>query len=336
MKFGRILSVFGLVSALAVGGMVYSADASTTGPAVVNVCVERGPAGGTNATGNIMEYDWNNSACPSGTYRVQLSGAPVVAPTPTPTATTPTPTPTATTPTPTPTPTVTTPTPTPTVTTATPTPTPTGGTTVSSQWATVIYPPYTVSQDMWGEDAQSVQTLTAYSAGNWSISTYEPTGAPVRAYPDVYENLGNPINSYTTVTASFNETTPSAGSDEAAFDIWINGIDNAAGSTEVMIWTNDHGQYPAGTDTTTATVDGTTSAVWECSVASCGHGCYSFVLPNETSGSVNILDYLSWLENAGLVTASQPLSQVDYGWEIGNTGGTTETFSMNSYSLTAK
>lgn len=202
------------------------------------------------------------------------------------------------------------------------------------------YLPETVNQNVWDATTGSAQTLTATSASSWHVSAFEPTGAFVRAYPNVHEFLGEPISDYNTVLATFADTMPTGGSEEAAFDIWINGApgtSSTANEIEVMIWTNDHGQTPSGKLTTTATINGQTFKVWECPAASCGHPYYAFVLTtNESSGKVHIVDTLGWLTSNRLVPASDPLTQVADGWEIGNTGGTTETFSMTKYSLDTK
>jgi Glycosyl hydrolase family 12 len=210
--------------------------------------------------------------------------------------------------------------------------------TTSAQYGSCSYPPYSVNQDMWNPGPGSTQTLTAASAGHWQVSTYQPGGAAVRSYPNVSENLGRPISDYTTAQATFAERMPAGAAAEAAFDVWVNGAPGTPSTTgmiEVMIWTENHGNRPAGTKTTTATIGGQTFAVWECRTSSCvGHPYYAFVLSrNESSGTMHILTTLQWLTHHGLIPASDPLTQVDYGWEIRNTGGATRTFAVTSYSL---
>src|SRR5690348_8416710 len=68
--------------------------------------------------------------------------------------------------------------------------------TTSAQYGTCSYPPYSVNQDMWNPGPGSTQTLTATSAGHWQVSTDQPGGAAVRSYPNVSENLGQPISDY--------------------------------------------------------------------------------------------------------------------------------------------
>jgi hypothetical protein len=92
---------------------------------------------------------------------------------------------------------------------------------------------------------------------------------------------------------------------------------------------------PSGAPVATATIDGQAFTVWQCQTSGCAsHPYYAFVLTgSESSGRVNILAFLGWLISRGLVPASDPLTQVQDGWEIASTGGTTETFSMTNYHL---
>ena len=54
---------------------------------------------------------------------------------------------------------------------------------------------------------------------------------------------------------------------------------------------------------------------------------------NETSGTVDILKTLQWLQARGMVSSAATLGQVDFGWEICSTGGRPETFTISKYSL---
>jgi hypothetical protein len=213
-----------------------------------------------------------------------------------------------------------------------------GPCTTSAQYGTCSYPPYQVNQDMWNRTARSTQTLTARSAARWRVSTFEPAGSSVRAYPNVSASLGQPISDYTQVVGTFADTMPAGGRAEAAFDIWVNGAPGTASTAhmiEVMVWTSTHKTMPTGAPVTTATIGGQAFTVWECRTSGCAsHPYYAFVLTgNESSGAVNILAFLRWLISRGLVPASDPLTQVQDGWEIASTGGTTETFSMTNYHL---
>jgi hypothetical protein len=66
----------GLV-ALSGGGIAYAASGQPASSFRQIACVQYGKAG--SASGNWMQYDWNDSRCPAGTYTVHL--APVPGPT---------------------------------------------------------------------------------------------------------------------------------------------------------------------------------------------------------------------------------------------------------------
>ncbi len=257
---------------------------------------------------------------------------------------------TSTSPTPTPTPT---PTPDPTP-SATPTPTPTGsGTPCVTSDDNGSCGPYTyaditgsdgyntqVIQDVWNPIAGASQTLTAYNPGDWSVSADMPaSNTAVVSYPDVQQlytttsNTPDPLSSFNSITSTFTESGPGSGGGddyEAAYDIWA-GTGSNNGAQEIMIWVDNHGQTPAGSQVGTADIDGTSYAVWNS-----GNNPVTLVLSsNETSGTINILAALDWLESNGYMPAGSGLNQIDFGWEICSTGGTAKTFSLTQYSISS-
>jgi hypothetical protein len=198
-----------------------------------------------------------------------------------------------------------------------------------------------VSQDIWNPISGASQTLTAHSPGDWSVSANMPaSNGAVVSYPDVQQlfttvnDTPDPLSSFKSITSSFNESGPGSGGGddyEAAYDIWA-GTGDQNGTQEIMIWVDNHGQTPAGSQVGTTTIDGTAYDVW----SSGKDGTVSLVLAsNETSGTVNVLADLNWLESNGYMPAGSGLNQIDFGWEICSTGGVAKTFTMNQYSLDA-
>lgn len=213
-----------------------------------------------------------------------------------------------------------------------------GTCTTSAQYGDCYYAPYNVNQDMWNPGPGSTQTLTAESAGNWKVSTYQPGGAFVRSYPNVSEDFGQPISDFTTAVATFADQTPAKAKVNAAFDIWVDGspgTSTSAGTVEVMVWTRDQGTRPAGSKIATVTIGGQKFIVWQCKAGDCfSYAYYAFQLNHdESSGQAHLLASLRWLIRRGLIPASDPLTEVDYGWEIRETNGATLTFAMTSYRL---
>lgn len=202
---------------------------------------------------------------------------------------------------------------------------PTGG------WSTGDYYLY---NNMWNVSGYSVtQTLYACSYSDWyvvaNMNNSRGDGA-VKTYPNVHRDFSEPaISSLHSVTSTFGTSGGGAGIYEYAYDIWLNGV-ATSGSTEVMIWTSNHGQVPLGSVQAHVTLGGQSYAVWR-------QGSYvAFVADsNVTSGSVDLLSVFNWIIGKGWIPASSTLGQVDYGVELVSTDSAPETFAITDFSVTA-
>ena len=72
----------------------------------------------------------------------------------------------------------------------------------------------------------------------------------VKTYPNVHKDYHNwstgnepRLSSFATIRSSWAARTPHVGIYNAAYDIWLNGV---PGNREVMIWTDNYRQTPAG------------------------------------------------------------------------------------------
>jgi hypothetical protein len=206
--------------------------------------------------------------------------------------------------------------------------------TTSSDFGSENLGPYTVANNMWNAGGGGItQTLSACSASSWFVkANVAEDGGGVKTYPNSHYNFANApqISSLNSVTSTFGQASPDSGNFEDAYDIWLNGLAGAGGD-EVMIWTENHGEYPAGSPVTTATFDGQAYTVWKG-----GNGPVSFVRDsNVSSGSVNLLEFFQWLINKGWEPANSRLEQVDYGVEIASTNGAQETFNFSNFSVSS-
>jgi Glycosyl hydrolase family 12 len=192
---------------------------------------------------------------------------------------------------------------------------------------------YYLYNNMWNAARYSVQqTLYACSYNNWYVvaNMNNDTGdGAVKTDPNVQMNFNEPaISSFQSISSTFAETSPDAGIYNDAYDIWLNGVDTA-GSDEVMIWNQNHGQRPAGSVVAVATLDGRTYQVWK-------YGGYiAFVAePAFTSGTVNLLAFFNYVVSQGYIAANPTLGQIDYGVELVSTNGAPATFTFTNFSVT--
>jgi hypothetical protein len=205
----------------------------------------------------------------------------------------------------------------------------------SDQYGMWNQAPYFVYNDMWGISGYSVsQTLHACSYSNWYVTATmnnDSGDGHVKTYPNSHRDWDSEpaISSLQSVTSTFAETSPGTGIYEDAYDIWLNGIADS-GSTEVMIWTENHGQVPSGNQVATVTLDGRSWAVWK-------DGSYiAFVAgSNFTSGTMNLLTFFQWIMSQGWIPGNSALGQVDYGVELVSTNGVPATFSFSNFSVNA-
>ena len=199
----------------------------------------------------------------------------------------------------------------------------------SDQYASYSTGGYTIYNDEWGS-GHGTQTLWVNSASNWGVYSTQPSTSGVKSYPNDSKSIGTALNSLHSVTSSFSESNPGSGNWESAYDIWLNGS-----GYEVMVWTYKSGNVgPLGSSVGTVSLDGSTWTLYAGNNGS--NPTYSFVRSgNESSGTVNVLDLLKYLENTKKYFSNPTLSTVQYGWEISGTGNVQENFTLNSYSVSS-
>jgi len=205
----------------------------------------------------------------------------------------------------------------------------------SDQYGMWNLAPYFVYNNMWGISGYSVtQTLYACSYSDWYVvadMNNDSGDGHVKTYPNAHRDFDNEpaISSLQSVTSTFAETSPGTGIYEDAYDIWLNGI-ATSGSTEVMIWTENHGQVPSGSQVATVTLDGRSWAVWR-------DGTYIALVAtsNFTSGTMNLLTFFQWIISQGWMPSNSTLGQVDYGAELVSTNNVPATFTFSNFSVNA-
>jgi hypothetical protein len=214
-------------------------------------------------------------------------------------------------------------------TTGTPVNTATAAFTSSHTWASYSADGYTIHNNEWGNGYGS-QTLWVNSATNWGVTSTQPHTSGVKSYPNTSKSIGTPLDSLSSATSSFSENVPSVGDWESAYDIWLNGS-----GYEVMVWTYKNGNVgPLGSPVGTVNLNGNTWTLYAGNNGS--NPTYSFVpSSNQTSGTVNILGLLKYLENTMGYFSNPTLSTIQYGFEITSTDNTPQNFAITNYSASA-
>jgi hypothetical protein len=204
------------------------------------------------------------------------------------------------------------------------------------------YGAYAVNNNVWNPISGQTDTLTATSENAWSVVAVVPNQTPkaVTAYPEVQENYASiPVSSLTTVQQNFDVShVPSkqgVGAWEIAADDWLNGTpgNEPNGAIEIMVWYDVDQTSPAGSNTgKTLTVGNRTFDLWASAPAGSADNTLSLVSQETvTSGTVNFVDYLNFLEGLGYVTGTDTLQQLNFGEEILQTNDADATFTFSSY-----
>jgi hypothetical protein len=210
-----------------------------------------------------------------------------------------------------------------------------------------------VGNNMWNPISGASSTLRANNPGSWMVTANMPAGnTAVVSYPSLaadfhlQNSAGNwyeqPLTNFREMVSSFSETMNAnrGTSAWAAYDIWLNG-----GNNEVMIQHDFAGNGPCNYETVQrfGGSDGVPAQLW----GLCGFGSeqvWKLAAPrsvvgstgtvNETSGRVNILQMLTWMEAHRYLPAKSTLGLLGYGWEMASTGGVQENFEVSSFSIT--
>ena len=193
---------------------------------------------------------------------------------------------------------------------------------------------YYVHNNMWNSSVTlGPETLSACSYHSWYVVSNQTNEAgAVKTYPNVHQDYDDvPISSFTTITSTFAATSPHVGIYDVAYDIWTNGV-ASANSTEIMVWTENFNQVPAGDKVTTVTLGGQAYDVWKTS----DNGYIAFV-PSAVmlSGTLDLLGMFKWLMSKGWLPSNSTLGQICYGVEIVSTNGSDQTFQFTNFSITS-
>jgi hypothetical protein len=192
---------------------------------------------------------------------------------------------------------------------------------------------YYVHNNMWNDSVPlGPETLYACAFNNWYVVSNQTDDAgAVKTYPNVHKDYANTrVSSLSALSSSFAATSPHKGIYDVAYDIWLNGV-ATSGSTEIMIWTDNFHQVPAGDRVRTVALGGRTYNAWKTP-----DNGYIALVPTVTitAGTLNLLAIFKFTIAQGWLAAGSTLGQICYGVEIVSTGGTNQTFNFTNFAIT--
>lgn len=195
----------------------------------------------------------------------------------------------------------------------------------NDRWAHWTDGTYTVYSNGWGDDFTH-QDFWVNSATDWGVWSQQNATSGVQAYPNVTREINQPIWSLSHVSSNFSVTDPAGGAYVTAYDIWT--ADNAY---EIMIWTNPHNVSPLGVSTGFVTLGGRNYEVF--SGSNGANIVYSFVdTVSRSSGPVDVLAILRWLQYEKGWMNNQTLGKVQFGWEI-STANPGQNFALHWFDV---
>lgn len=198
---------------------------------------------------------------------------------------------------------------------------------------------HVIHNNVWNaSNYQMRQRLAACSFRNWKViataDNRNGDGA-VKSYPNVHKdwhdwNTGAEprLSSFRVIRSHFASRSPRVGIYNWAYDIWLNGV---PGEHEVMIWTDNYRQVPAGSVVRRKLEIG--GRAWKV-YATHDNGYIAFVPHRRmTEGNVRIKAMLNWLVRKGRIGSDATLGQIGYGVEIVSTGGEPTRFKLDEFWL---
>lgn len=201
---------------------------------------------------------------------------------------------------------------------------------------------YIVHNNMWNAKKYHVaQTLSAAAHNDWSVTATADDSrhdGAVKTYPNVHKDYHNwgtgaepRLSSFAAITSTFGASGPQVGIYDVAYDIWLNGV---PGNREVMIWTENFHQVPAGR----AIANGVTFSghAWDIYATRDNH--YLALVAKEplAHGSLDLKEILDYFMSQGRIQEDATLGAIDFGVEIVSTDGKPATFTFSDFSISDK
>ena len=188
---------------------------------------------------------------------------------------------------------------------------------------------------MWNSGEAGPETLRACAYNNWYVDSTQPDTTSVKTYPNVHKDIndlnGKPFDGYSVINSSFAGRGPGVGIYDVAYDVWLNGVGDGKGVTEMMVWTENFKQVPSGSKVATYAAPGAVDYdVWKDN-----DGYIAFVAQKtQYSGTVDLKAMIAWAIGKGYIPANPTVNQIGYGIEFCSTGGGQARFTLTDFSVT--
>jgi hypothetical protein len=186
---------------------------------------------------------------------------------------------------------------------------------------------YRVEPDMWNSTV-GTQTLRACSYRSWYVTASQPDTPSVKVYPDVNLELhGARLDTFSQITSRYGSHGPGTGVYEYAYDIWLNGIADEH-STEIMIWTDTHGNVLHVPQRGTFTSRARTYSAYRA-----GRFIAYVDTANSSSGELDLRSFFYHAISRGWLPTSARIRRIEFGVEICSTGGVPMDFGVTDFSV---
>jgi hypothetical protein len=202
---------------------------------------------------------------------------------------------------------------------------------------------FIVENDVWNPERIEQKLYSCNFDSFYVQADVHNRDGSVQSYPSSQYTFRRPvkISEFRSLASDFRISGPPTGRGldyEFAYDIWINGY-GGSGHTELMIWTYNHGQRPAGSELRgTIAIDGHRFKAWVAGRVDHGGDIVTFeAINNYTAGDMNLMPFLDHAASKGWLHdgRSTPLWQIDFGAELCATATTTK-FDFTDFDVTFK
>jgi hypothetical protein len=201
---------------------------------------------------------------------------------------------------------------------------------------------YYVHNNLWNAASYPgpLGTTKVCNFNSWShtaVADNSSGDGAVKTYPNVHRDYTTRrLSSFSVLTSTFAGTAWGTGIYNVSYDVWLNGY-----SDELMIWTENHDQRPAGNRVASNLVfSGITWDLW----ATSDNSYLALTAPLDSAtgrpanrvtgaGTLDLRAMLGYLVSNGRLDADPVVTQIGYGVEVVSTGGVARNFNVTEFSI---